>query len=228
MPLECGCTIDFSRSASSIGVLAACSGGTTSSAPGPGDGGGGTDGGGGGDARTRTGTCSGSLSLSLSGSALGATVSFELAATGSFCTGSPGTCDLTWLTIVDGAGKSFTYGNPCAPTSGECKQVGCPAICPQPSPVPSEGAKLSWDGRIFTTDTCDGADGRISCFDLDCAPSGQDRITARFGARARRSLRKRCLRSSSSITARRFSARSLRRCAWTPGSRRRPSRRTKP
>lgn len=156
-----------------VGVLAACSGATTPLTAGDGgsgtEGGGATDGGGGGDAHVRTGTCGGSLA----GGDLGATISFELAATGSFCTGVPGTCDPTWLTIIDSAGKSLTYGNACETTCGECQQVGCPSICPQPSPVPAEGAKLSWDGRIFTSNTCNGAAGSLSCVDLDCAPSGQ-------------------------------------------------------
>lgn len=156
-----------------VAVVAACSGGTTGVGVQPSSDGGLVDGGGGGDsgrdAAARTGSCGGDLT----GGARGATVDFELSATGSFCTGSPGTCDPTWLTILDGKGATLAHASSCATSCGDCQPVGCPANCPQPSTLPADGVRETWDGRIFTANTCkNGGDGELSCFDLNCAPAG--------------------------------------------------------
>ena len=97
-----------------VAVVAACSGGTSGVGVQPSADGGLADGGGGGDggrdAAPRTGACGGDLT----GGARGATVEFELSSTGSFCTGSPGTCDATWLTILDGKGATLSHVSLCA------------------------------------------------------------------------------------------------------------------
>lgn len=91
-----------------------------------------------------------------------------------FCTGSS-TCDATWLFVQKAADKSgVTIASNCTTACGACEQVGCPAICPQPNPVPKTGTQQVWDGRVFTSTKCTSKDGTsLTCDEPSCAPPGK-------------------------------------------------------
>lgn len=101
------------------------------------------------------------------------TFQFTVNSSAQFCAGA-GSCDATWLVVQKADKSPASIAAGCVAQCGACQEIGCPANCPQPNPVPKEGLTQQWDGRLFTTMTCQSAEGRgLSCAEPSCAPNGK-------------------------------------------------------
>jgi len=103
-----------------------------------------------------------------------AALTFEVNVTGSYCAGTTSSCNNEWLTILGPDGRPVPRDLSCSSECGECALVGCGAVCPAPSPVPSGGLRQTWAGRYFTSSKCTTAQGdSVGCGAGQCAAPGK-------------------------------------------------------
>jgi hypothetical protein len=88
----------------------------------------------------------------------------------SFCIGAPGACSNQWLTIIGPDRPEGTIDTPCRPDCTSCQPVGCPALCPAPTPMQGQGVDRTWDGTWFASSTCGAA---TACSARSCAAPGR-------------------------------------------------------
>ncbi len=160
-----------------MGVLAGC--GETSGNDAPGSGGAATVGG----SSSSGGAAAqgGSSGSAVTPTDCGPTLTFHMQGGGppdtQYCVGRPNGCDNQWLTILDTGGQVLgTFANCTATPCSTCESVGCPAICPQSSPLTGEGVETNWAGFVRAAGyTCGN---NVSCERTVCAAAGD--YVARF------------------------------------------------
>jgi hypothetical protein len=137
----------------------------------------GDDGGANGDGRVQPGEGGGVEGGGGGCTGTGPAVTFTMhASTAGYCLG-PGSCNVTWLTILLPNGTAAVLDNLCATDCATCQGRPCPGSCQASSPVPRDGQSTTWNGNYYTQSSCGNAP---SCLAPQCAAPG--RYTARFCA----------------------------------------------